>query len=295
LKAVFQSKITPSYDDVPEHFYHFPRTYLRQVTAAVGDWIVYYEPRRSTADDRSRGGRQSYFAMARVVGVRPDTANPDHYYADIEDYLDFDNVVPFKDGDFYYEAAMRGPEGRTNSGSAQRAVRNMPDHEFQRIIEAGFVQQVGTPTGVMPTGMEEEQAEYDRPIVHINLNRPFRDAAFTRQVQSSYDKTCAMTGLRIINGGGRPEAQAAHIRPVTHHGSDSIRNGIALSSTFHWMFDRGLLSIDDDFTILSVKGAVPDGAQRLINPTGRLIVPDDPRLQPHRTFLRYHRENIFKG
>jgi putative restriction endonuclease len=95
LKAVFQSKITPSYDDVPEHFYHFPRTYLRQVTAAIGDWIVYYEPRRATADEKSRGGRQAYFAMARVLGVRPDLAKPDHFYADIEDYLDFDNAVPF--------------------------------------------------------------------------------------------------------------------------------------------------------------------------------------------------------
>jgi putative restriction endonuclease len=42
-KAVFTSKIEPSYDDLPEERYHFPRTYLRQVEAAVGDWIVYYE------------------------------------------------------------------------------------------------------------------------------------------------------------------------------------------------------------------------------------------------------------
>ena len=103
-----------------------------------------------------------------------------------------------------------------------------------------------------------------------------------------------MTGLRIINGGGRPEAQAAHIRPVNHGGSDSPRNGLALSSTFHWMFDRGLLSIDDDFKILKAKGTVPPEVERLLNPSGQLIVPQDFRLQPHRQFLRYHRENIFK-
>jgi putative restriction endonuclease len=280
---------------VPEHFYHFPRTYLRQVAASIGDLIVYYEPRRSTADVRSRGGRQAYFAMAKVTGVRPDPANHDHFYADIEDYLAFDNAVPFKEGDFYYEGSMRGPDGRTNSGSAQRAVRNMPDHEFQRIIEAGFAQHLEASAQPQTLGFQEEQADYGRPITQVTLNRPFRDAAFKRQVQSTYDKTCAMTGLRIINGGGRPEAQAAHIKPVADQGPDSVRNGLALSSTFHWMFDRGLLSIDDDFTILMAGKSIPAEVKRLINPSGLLIVPEDARLQPHRTFLRYHRENIFKG
>jgi putative restriction endonuclease len=48
-KAVFTSKIEPSYDDLPEERYHFPRTYLRQAEAALGDWIIYYEPRRNSA------------------------------------------------------------------------------------------------------------------------------------------------------------------------------------------------------------------------------------------------------
>ena len=30
-----------------------------------------------------------------------------------------------------------------------------------------------------------------------------------------------------------------------HHGPDSIRNGLALSRTFHWLFDRGIISIAD--------------------------------------------------
>jgi len=45
-KAVLSTKVNPTYDDLPEQRYHFPQTYLRQVEAAVGDWIVYYEPRR---------------------------------------------------------------------------------------------------------------------------------------------------------------------------------------------------------------------------------------------------------
>src|SRR3546814_1463529 len=62
VKAVFTTKVSPVYNDLPERHYHFPKTYLKQVEAAVGDWIVYYEPRRTTGDVSSSGGRQTYFA-----------------------------------------------------------------------------------------------------------------------------------------------------------------------------------------------------------------------------------------
>ena len=300
MKAVFQTKVTPAYDDVPEDRYHFPKSYLNQVQRTVGDWIVYYEPRRATADILSRGGRLAYFAIARVVAVRPDTSLSGHYYADIADFLPFDRAVPFREGDHFYESAMRGADGRTNSGSAQRAVRNMPDNQFDLILRAGFAEDFVSPAKTPdPTnvsyGFEEEQAEFERPLVEITTTRKFRDVTFARQIQTAYDKKCAMSGLRIINGGGRAEAQAAHIKPVADNGSDSVRNGLALSSTLHWMFDRGLVSIDDDFRLLKAKGAVPVEVERLLNPSGYLTVPEDYRLQPHKQFLRYHREHKFKG
>jgi putative restriction endonuclease len=89
-KAIFTTKAEPIYDDLPEFRYHFPRTYLRQVEAMVGDWITYYEPRRSSADPRSRGGRQAYFAAARVTAVQRDPQTTGHYYAFVSDFLQFD-------------------------------------------------------------------------------------------------------------------------------------------------------------------------------------------------------------
>src|SRR5580704_3343247 len=76
MKAVFTTKVSPTYDDLPEERYHFPRTYLRQAEQAIGDWIVYYEPRRVTGDLSSRGGRQAYFATAKVDRIEPDPAKP---------------------------------------------------------------------------------------------------------------------------------------------------------------------------------------------------------------------------
>jgi putative restriction endonuclease len=95
--------------------------------------------------------------------------------------------------------------------------------------------------------------------------------------------------------GGRAEVQAAHIRPVADRGPDSIRNGIALSSTIHWMFDRGLISLDDDFSVLVARDRVPSAVSRLINPGGRAYSPERVDLRPHPQFLAYHRREIFKG
>src|ERR1700761_6826970 len=137
-KAVFTTKVTPSYEDLPEERYHFPRTYLNYVRRTVGDYIVYYEPRRSSAELSSRGGSQSYFAVARVESVTEDANRPDHYFANIDraTYLDFDTAVPFYEGDQYYESALKKDDGSTNKGAFGRAVRLIPDDEFDSILKA---------------------------------------------------------------------------------------------------------------------------------------------------------------
>jgi putative restriction endonuclease len=300
-KAVFTSKVDPSYDDLPEQRYHFPRTYLRQVEATVGDWIIYYEPRRSSSDLSSRGGRQAYFATARVESINRDSDRAEHFYAYVADYLEFDRPVPFKDGEFYYEAGLRRSDGGTSKGAFGRAVRNITSAEYDLIVKAGFVQtllEADSETSQKTTsvrGLEEETMPFERPIIEMVSKRPFREAAFAVSVKAAYANTCAMTGLQIINGGGRAEVQAAHIRPVAAGGSDSVRNGLALSGTIHWMFDRGLVSVDDDFSILIATGRLPDAVTRLLREDRKIAVPNRREDRPHLTHLRYHRQVIFKG
>ena len=297
-KAVLTTKVDPSYDDLPEHRYHFPRRYLRAARAAVGDWIVYYEPRRTSADLSSRGGRQSYFATARIVRIGDDPHRDDHYYAYVKDYLEFDQAVPFREGSFYYERGLQKADGSTNKGRFGLSVRGLEDSEYGLILAAGFEarddkrKRPGIREGVRDdTGLEL----VDRPIVEWVSRRPFRDRVFAAGIKRAYNNTCAISGLRIINGGGRAEAQAAHIQPVKDNGPDSLRNGVALSSTFHWMFDRGLISVDDDYGLLLKRDAIPDSVLGLVNRDRRLRVPEERMYWPHRRFLEYHREVVFGG
>lgn len=312
-KAVLITKIDPTYDDLPEERYHFPRTYLRQMEKAIGDWIIYYEPRRRNGDASSLGGRQAYFATARIKTIVPDPSKEDHFYAIVSEYLEFDRAVSFRDGEHYFESALRKEDGSTNKGAFGRAVRNLPNTEYDLIIQAGFAHVLGKEDRlrpmpdiaeqavVHPTGFAEEgQTPFEIDIVPRELvmtisQRPFRDRAFATAIKTAYRDTCAVTGLKIINGGGRSEVQAAHIRPVSHNGPDSLRNGIALSGTVHWMFDRGLIAIDDDYRILTSSGAFPDTLFRLVPGNQQILLPVRAEDRPHRQFLKYHRDGIFKG
>ncbi|SEA93379.1 HNH endonuclease [Rubrimonas cliftonensis] len=311
--AVFTHADGSIYDDHPEERYHFPRTYLNAVRRAEGDWIVYYEPRRAAAGGGA--GRQVYFAVARVVGIERDPRDEGHFYARMADYLPFPSPPGFREGDAYLESLLRRADGATNKGAFGRSVRDLPAPEFDAICALGFSgvrpalgpedwaqdwAQDASPGLPEPAGLSDVVAGFDRGaaprrIVEQLVSRPFREAAFARQVKAAYGQTCALTGLRILNGGGRPEVQAAHIRPVHHDGPDTVRNGLALSGTAHWMFDRGLVSVDDDLSILVARDRLPAEAARLLNTDGRLRAPPGPALRPHPRFLAHHREAIFKG
>ena len=297
VKAVFTARIDSKYDDLPEVKFHFPKSYLNFAKDAVGDWVVYYEPRRKTRDVNSSGGRQAYYATAKVTHIAPDPGLEDHFYAFVSDYLEFDRAVPFKEGGNFYESGLQREDGGTNKGAFRRAVRHITDTEYSGILNSAFTdlitenKQLVTPANTT----DEEPAVYYRPLIEHVSRRLFRDAAFSRQVKQAYDNTCAFTGIQLINGGGRSEVQAAHIRPVADLGPDSVRNGIALSGTVHWMFDRGLISLADDYSILTCDSRIPDPILGMFNQSGRLNLPGPEILYPHKQFMCYHRENVFKG
>ncbi len=252
---------------------------------AEGDWILYYEPRRD-AGLISSGGRQAYVAVAFINEIIKDNEQADHYYATITNYLEFDNPIPFKEGNHYYESALRKPDGSTNRGAFRRAVRNISEDEFQIILRAGFVQDI-------EPWEKQVELQQEHPLTEQLIRRPFRDQKFKKQVRAAYNNTCAISGLCLINGGGRPEVEAAHIRPVSEHGPDSIRNGIALTGTVHWLLDRGLITFDEQYHVIVSDKADPDEMQGLVQPGKQISLPGQKEYQPHPGFIQWHRENIF--
>jgi putative restriction endonuclease len=211
--------------------------------------------------------------------------------------------VPFMDLDGITESGLLNADGKI-SGRAQAAVRGLSPADFGRIIGRGLDDidwlLPRDQTDDLPRNqLDDVQApfigEQERERVTALTSRVVRDRVFRKVILRAYDERCAITGTKLINGGGRAEVAAAHIRPVEANGPDIVNNGIALSGTAHWMFDRGLITIADDLEIVVSRQVNDrDGIDNLVNRTRRLIGPLSPRDRPHPAFLRWHRENCFK-
>lgn len=202
--------------------------------------------------------------------------------------------MPFREEGKYFESILMKDDGSANKGAFGRAVRGIPQLEFDYIVAQGFARELqpwemaDRAIGIIPESTE-------RPMVAQVVNRPFRDAAFRRHVREAYGNTCAVTGLCLLNGGGRPEVEAAHIRAVEANGPDTVRNGLALTGTVHWMFDRGLISVDDSYRLLVAPKGIPGDLAPLVQQGKTIRLPGRPDLRPHATYLRWHRKERFKG
>ena len=292
--AVFLHRTDTIYQDFPSSHYQFPKQYLNSARNCVGDWIIYLEPQKVK---NSRG----YFAIAKIESIIPDPNHKDMYLALVQEgsYLDFGNKVPLRlRHGSYLEHSLLNAAGHL-SGRAQLSVRTITDEDFARIVNQGLTEDCSE-LSQPQNELHENIASFDHQPPNDRImrwtSRLSRDQNFRKIVLHAYNETCAITGLRLINGGGKAEAQAAHIKPVRDNGPDIINNGLALSSTVHWMFDRGLIAINDNFEIIiSRQVNNPLSIQGMINPCGKIILPQDKRYYPHDAFLSWHRTNCFKS
>lgn len=299
VKGVFEISGNSRYDDEITERYHFPSNYLPVARDLAGDWIVYRETRIA-------GGRMAYIAAAQVERIDPDPGDPSHYYARVHDYLEFDQPVPYRDSDgrfaerFLREMARPGDAGRTLRGKSVRALDNA---DFVAIVNAGLAETLDPDNRIrleldphridVETSLLLDDHFAERRVEQMLVNRKIREANFRNHVLDAYENTCAVTGLRIVNGGGKAEAQAAHIWSVADGGPDIVQNGVALSATAHWLFDRHLISFDENLCLLVSHNKVPSEYLQLFPPAGQQIrLPRDSGLHPRPDFVARHRERF---
>jgi putative restriction endonuclease len=303
VKGIFDTKPDSGYDDEITRRYHFPRQYRDVAERLVGNWIVYREPQRNR-------GRRAYIAVAKVSRLEADSRRPGYSYALMSDYLPFDRPVPFAVRGFYAEAVLRELTDPSRVGAylQGKSVRIVSDPDFAAIVRAGLVETLSPenalrleldPSHVDPDTLDLVRAPPDeqaRRIEQILLNRKIRDANFRRQICDAYDNRCAITGLRILNGGGNAEIQAAHIWSVSSGGPDVVRNGLALSGTVHWLFDHHLISLTDDYQLLISHNRVPAELRDLFGKQmDRIHLPTQEDLWPHPAYIARHREAFSLG
>jgi len=137
---------------------------------------------------------------------------------------------------------------------------------------------------------EEALAVEDIGIEDIRGASLFGPDSFRDFVLHAYGYKCAITGT-VIEYKKLNNLEAAHIQPKAHTGTFLPCNGIALSRDMHWAFDKGMITINDEYEII-VHDLVKNSP--LNNYAGqKLIIPIDTYFQPERKFLKHHREKVF--
>lgn len=297
MKAVLDTKPTSIYNDKISQYYHFPKRYLGILKKCVGDWVVLRRP-------RADGGNLAYFATARVTHL---TTDPDSHlmtYAHLSDYLEFETPTPWTENGRYAEEALRSiPRVQVGVYLRGRSVRELQERDFSAIVGRGLSSSIDL-NGIHEISQKKEEVwdsdqalhgERTWKVEHALTKRIVRDRHFRKIVCDAYQNHCAVTRLHVLDLGGNPEVQAAHVWAVADGGPDIVQNGIALSGTIHWLFDRYLLSLTDDFRVILSPSLLPETRERLELVEGqKILLPNNLRHHPHVAYVQKHRETFGK-
>lgn len=145
--------------------------------------------------------------------------------------------------------------------------------------------------------LNEPEAQYKHVSIHTEEDRFVRSGLFKQLVPKIYDNQCSFTGMQLISTFNYSFIDACHIVPFSHSYNDKVNNGIALCPNMHRAFDRGLVSISNDYRIIVSPHIIEDevhpyGLRQLAG--NRILLPNDETHYPKVDALIWHRENVFK-
>jgi len=117
---------------------------------------------------------------------------------------------------------------------------------------------------------------------------------FREAVLSSYVGRCAVTGLSVAEC-----LIASHIIPWSEsvEARANPQNGICLSATMDCLFDRGLMTVQDNYTVIlspRIIAIQDEQVQRQVVGYNErpMLMPE--RFYPNKAFLAWHREHRFQ-
>lgn len=124
-----------------------------------------------------------------------------------------------------------------------------------------------------------------------------RNGIFKREIPKLYNYTCAISGLRIEATINAQLVDACHIKPFSISQDDTVGNGFSLTPTLHRAFDRGLITIDEDYLVRISKSIVEnDSVYSLKQFEGKeILLPLEKRFYPLQENLGWHRGECFLG
>jgi len=131
-----------------------------------------------------------------------------------------------------------------------------------------------------PGQIDLDYGEREKKRVQGSIVRIVRDSEIANDVKRLYNYECQVCGTTINTKSGR-YAEGAHIKPLgrPHNGDDNPDNLLCLCPNHHVMLDRGVFTIENNFTLQGIEG-------QLVIKEGHILSDQN---------LKYHREHVFRG
>ena len=118
--------------------------------------------------------------------------------------------------------------------------------------------------------------------------------AFRVLVTEAYQRRCAISGEKTL-----PVLHAAHIRPYSLNGPHAVSNGILLRQDLHTLFDRGYLTVTEDYHVevsRRIKEDYGNGRDYYALRGKQILeIPQSVQDRPAREYLRWHNEEVYLG
>lgn len=150
--------------------------------------------------------------------------------------------------------------------------------------------------------MEHDETAEAQPGVPYPADLPViarekvRTQGFRKAVVRLYQHRCALCGIKMLTPEGHTAVDAAHIKPWSESKNDDPTNGMALCKLCHWSFDKGLMSVDDQFRIM-VSAAIkkdPNLPGHILTLAERpMFRPSQSRYWPSQDNFEWHRQERF--
>lgn len=144
--------------------------------------------------------------------------------------------------------------------------------------------------------LKEAPAVYKTKAESFDEEEVFiRSGVFKKVVPQIYNYSCCISGMRIIASKEIQMIDACHIIPFSESHDDTISNGISLCPNLHRTFDRGLISIDENYRVLVSDNFSENSIDYSIKQFEgkQLLLPQTQGYLPSKQNLSWHRQHVF--
>jgi putative restriction endonuclease len=143
---------------------------------------------------------------------------------------------------------------------------------------------------------DPKELEDDETFI-VEQKSIIRDTAFRKLVVTTYNQTCALCGMKVLDTLSQNIVDGSHIMPFSQFYDDRINNGISLCKNHHWAFDRFWFTLDDDYTVIvddKLTEQSPNAKPIREFRGDTIILPSQSQYYPRLDAIEWHRREFLK-